>query len=110
MTVYAVVDGEECGQVATNKGWSDFSDWTETQQYFELAHLGYHGYSTKVSDLAEVIELAIEETNPPKDIVTVARGIAKIARAHPKAECLYVTDGTGAKKPKEDEEDVGDDE
>ncbi len=114
MTLYAVVDDEELGQVATIKGWGDFIEWAEQQwrqdpQFRELAHLAVHGYATKLKDLADQIDAAISKSNPREDIESTARGIEDIARAYPDAEILIVTDGTGGDYDDDDDESDDDD-
>lgn len=110
MTLHAIVDTKDCGQVATTQGWSDFFTWADDQGYFQLAHLVYHGYATKLAELADAIELSIAKSNPPPDIESIAREIQKIARENPRGKVLIVSDGTGdTRGDDEDEEDEDDD-
>ena len=108
MTLHAVVDDEDCGQVATTQGWSDLFDWADAQGYFELAHLVRHGYATRLKVLAKEINAAIAKSNPSEDIVATARGIEEIARSRPKGKILIVTDGTGYAEDDEEIDDDGD--
>ena len=105
MSLYAEVDDEDFGQVATIKGWSDLIDWADSLDYPELAHLAEHGFSEKLSTLADEIGAAITESNPRPDIETTARGIEEICRANPDAKILVVTDGTDDDFDEEDDED-----
>ena len=109
MTLYAVVDDEDLGQVATTKGWSDLFEWADAQGYFQLAHLVYHGYATDLKLLAREIEAAIAKSNPRPDVETTARGIQEICRARPEGKVLIVTDGSGDPDEDFDEDEEDDD-
>lgn len=111
MTLHAIVDDEDYGQVATTQGWSDFIEWADEQGLFELAHLAYHGYATRLKTLAKEIDQAIAKSDPRPDIEATARGIQEIASENPKAKILVVSDGTsdGEQTDFDDDEEDEDD-
>lgn len=110
MTLHVIVDTKECGQVATTTGWSEFFDWADVQGYFELAHLVYHGFATRLNLLVNDIDAAIAKSNPPPDVKSIARAIQKIARANPQGKVLIVSDGDGDNGSDDDGEDEDEDE
>lgn len=95
MSLYAVVDGHDFGQVATVKGWSDFIEWANSQPYSQLAHLSQHGYSVRVHLLADQLYTALLEDPPSPDVRATAEGIEDICRKYWTAEIFIVTDGSG---------------
>lgn len=97
MSLYCVVDGEDCGQVATVRGWSEFIEWADKQKYKPLAHLAQHGFSTEVRWLGASIRVSLVEDMPSVEIEDTAWGIERICREHPDAGILIVTDGSGDK-------------
>ena len=105
MSLYAVVDGEDFGQIATIKGWSDFVEWAENQHYSELAHLAEYGYATHVLKLANSIYSALLDDKPSSDIESTALGIEEICRANWKSEIFIVTDGSSDDDYEDDEDD-----
>jgi hypothetical protein len=109
MTLHALVDDVDYGQVATVKGWSDFFDWADLQKYHELAHIVHHGYATRLLELAECIDSALEESPAPPDVESVARGIEEICRANPDADILIISDGVGDSTDDDDDDDDDDD-
>ena len=95
MSLYAFIDGEDCGQVATVKGWSDFFEWADRQRYEELAHLIYHGYALNLELLADCIDTAMQDEMPSPDVADIARGIEALCREHADKDVIIVSDGDG---------------
>lgn len=104
MSLFALVDDVDQGQVATIKGWSDFCDWADRQPHHELRHLAFHGYATHLVVLADAIAVSLVESPVRPDVESVARGIEDICRENPNAEILIVSDGVGAECDDDDDE------
>lgn len=104
MSLYAMVDETDCGQIATVKGWSDFIDWAGKQDDEVLLHLIEHGYSTRLSELAAVISSYLRANPPARDVRTTAKGVVDICRQHSQGSILIVTDGGGNRPLADDDE------
>ena len=63
MSISLTIDGQDHGQIATNRGWTEFTDWILSQpteratgyragdlaRYSELRHLAFHGWTDQVA-------------------------------------------------------------
>lgn len=84
-------------QVASNTGWSEFCEWVDTtdvEDYPSLHHLTTFGFGNDPADLAEDIQVALDEDDPEDDDVkSVATGLIKALAAMKDAEIVIVSNG-----------------
>lgn len=95
VSIYATLDSEAIAQIATNKGWSDFSRWVERlpAEYVNLQHLCSHGWEEELDRVEAQLEGALNSHKPSDDVKSVGTGLLGILRSKDKATVLTITDG-----------------
>ena len=96
MSQYVSDEKGEGVQVATNLGWSEFSEWAlacSVDDYPWLHHLVTFGFANESGDLAAEIRHALENSSPAADVKSVADGLIKYLEAVPDAEIVLISNG-----------------
>lgn len=92
-------ENEEMVQIASNQGWSDFCDWVQElsiDKYPSLHHLVAFGYDNDADDLANELDLALDEEDAEEDIVSTIEGMIDFLEQHDDAEIIIVGNGVTA--------------
>jgi hypothetical protein len=96
LSVYATFDEGPGEQIASNGGWSDFTDWAEDfelPKYEKLLQLLEHGYTTEPGRLADQLAEALEAVPPEESAMSVGERLIEVLRANDTQEAVFVTDG-----------------
>lgn len=98
--IYLTVNGEEQGtQIATTKGWGDFSRWVDglpEADNQQLLHLITHGWSQKPKEPQEQVQQALNDSSPESaDVRTVAEGLVQFLDELDTEDAVAVTNGLG---------------
>lgn len=102
MSLYATIDDQPAGDVATNAGWADFVNWVLSMEGpEELRQLAEHGWADDGEQLAADLEAAIESGEPTPDQRSIAEGLKAIAEKMGDDAVLTVSDGAGVGLPQE---------
>lgn len=95
MSIYAQT-GEKGRQIqiATNRGWSGFIDWTETiEDAPALQKLCDDGITGEAPAVLEELKRSLKKDAPSADIVAIGSSLAKGLKAAGKDEPLLITNG-----------------
>jgi hypothetical protein len=101
MAIYAQFDeAGPCIQIASNAGWSEFGDWSETLgDKSKITALFTTGECENIPGLRAELEAVLQKTPPDnKDVYSVADGIIHAIDAGGVAEILLVTAGVSVSK------------
>src|SRR6185437_2743751 len=96
-------------QVASNLGWSEFSEWVGTldrEEYPTLHHLVAFGFANDAGDLLDEIDEAVEASPPSEDVADIAEELADFLEGKDDAEIVVISNGmTGGGEVSEEEEE-----
>lgn len=96
MSYYAALDGRDVGDVATNSGMHDFSEWvTELEGAEALRYLTEYGESEDLEALETELAAALESADPTPDQRSIGEGLLAILRNRGNATVLIISDGVG---------------
>lgn len=98
MSQFATIDGQELGQVATNSGWYDFTNWIEEIQGIDaLRHVAEYGwYEGNLLDVASNLVAVVRDGEPSPDQKSIAVGLYRMLKDRGNANgVLVISDGTG---------------
>lgn len=104
MTMQAFLDENDAGQVATNQGWADFTEWgwqLDLAKFPEVVHLSEYGWSQELANLADQINAGLVAVPPNDSAGSVAKGLLEILSYASGNESLIVSDGVGDISPDE---------
>lgn len=96
MSIYAQFDDGEQRHLASNTGWGDIVEWSESldpAEYPDLIHLCDHGYEQQLDALEQQIHAAVAANPPPDDVRKTLSGLLDTLAVRGGADVLFVTDG-----------------
>ena len=96
MSLYATIDDEPAGDVATGSGWSDFVRVVELfDGVDELRQITEYGWADEGSLLVADLKSLIQEGSLTTDQISIANGLLAIAEQMEVGEVLTISDGVG---------------
>ncbi len=96
MSIYATLDGIICPQVASNKGWSEFTRWAESAAdplSKELRRLADQGWTEHLALLEKQLRAAMARNAPDPDVVGTVHELLDLIDGKPDGTVLTITDG-----------------
>ncbi len=82
-------------QIASNSGWSDFCNWSDTIKSEALKQLVEEGFTENLDRLAQELEF-FKGSKRSKDVADIAGGILDAVKSNLGAGCIMVTNGVRA--------------
>ncbi len=105
VSISAKLDTGQMEQIATNKGWGEFSRWVRTlemDQFPVLHHLVEYGWTQKVPEAREQLLTALGGKQS-KNVADIGAGLVTLIREAKLDDVLVITNGLGPDDGQDDD-------
>jgi hypothetical protein len=96
MSIYAQFDNGEQRQFASNQGWADVVEWSESLDaaaFPEIAHLCDHAYEQQLESLESQLTAAMRQSTPREDVAATLNNLLDALAVRGDADAVFITDG-----------------